>query len=225
MNNNLQTRKILSSDELAQIPQGQDSEELVDVRMYNTLIAANYNKKDMYGYTGAVILVRDTLAQKLAIINQELDLQGYRLKIVYGYRHPEVQIRYFMKRKAELKQQYPELSEAALDRLTHNFVAIPELAGHSTGGAIDLTLIDKDSSELDMGTAIADYSDPDKIKTFYPSLTQEQKKNRQILHDAMVAKGFAPFYGEWWHFSFGDREWAAFYGKEQARFGMLELKK
>jgi hypothetical protein len=27
----------------------------------------------------------------------------------------------------------------------------------------------------------------------------------------MVACGFAPSYRKWWHFSYGDREWAAFY--------------
>jgi len=31
--------------------------------------------------------------------------------------------------------------------------------------------------------------------------------NRQLLHDLMVKEGFAPFYGEWWHFFLWDREW------------------
>jgi D-alanyl-D-alanine dipeptidase len=37
----------------------------------------------------------------------------------------------------------------------------------------------------------------------------------------MVAAGFAPFYGEWWHFSYGDREWAAVYGEPAALYGPL----
>ncbi|MDR3125675.1 MAG: hypothetical protein LBU20_01195 [Candidatus Nomurabacteria bacterium] len=27
----------------------------------------------------------------------------------------------------------------------------------------------------------------------------------------MMSQGFAPYDGEWWHFSYGDREWAAWY--------------
>ncbi len=30
-----------------------------------------------------------------------------------------------------------------------------------------------------------------------------------LLRRAMAQAGFAPFNGEWWHFSYGDREWAA----------------
>ena len=52
------------------------------------------------------------------------------------------------------------------------------------------------------------------MATYAKGLTDEQIKNRKMLHDLMVEEGFAPFYGEWWHFSYGDREWAAFYDKE-----------
>lgn len=46
----------------------------------------------------------------------------------------------------------------------------------------------------------------------------EQAQRRSLLHDLMVAEDFAPFYGEWWHFSYGDREWAAFYNVEKAMY-------
>lgn len=36
----------------------------------------------------------------------------------------------------------------------------------------------------------------------------QQKENRFLLQDLMLLVGFAPYYGEWWHFSYGDREWA-----------------
>ena len=31
-------------------------------------------------------------------------------------------------------------------------------------------------------------------------MTPEQKKNRFILRDAMLASGFIPLENEWWHF-------------------------
>jgi len=148
----------------------------------------------------------------------------YRLKIVYGYRHPTVQEKYFIKRKGDLRRQCPDLSENELDEVTHNFVAIPEIAGHITGGAIDVTIADV-NGEADMGTGIADYTDPKKIKTFSEHISKTQSANRQLLHDILVQQDFAPFYGEWWHFSYGDREWAAFYGKKKSLYSPLDFNK
>ena len=82
--------------------------------------------------------------------------------------------------------------------------------------------IDVSGDELDMGNKIADYANPEVIKTF-ARVTGEQAKNRQLLHDLMVAQNFAPFYGEWWHFSYGDREWAVFYG-EKALYGAVDFR-
>ena len=39
-------------------------------------------------------------------------------------------------------------------------------------------------------------------------VTEQQRKNRYILRDAMLACGFAPYECEWWHFAYGERLWA-----------------
>lgn len=222
MQNNLTTHRILTYDDVVQFSMGSSDEPLVDVRKYDERILGEYLKEDMLEITGEVIYVRDALARKLAKVNATLELEGKRLKVVYGYRHPEVQERYFIKRKADLKAQNPEMSDEDLDRLTHNFVAVPDVAGHPTGGAVDLTVVDKNGQPLDMGCEIADYSDPVIIHTFDNRLTESQMKNRMLLHDLMINVGFAPFYGEWWHFSYGDREWAAFYNKK-ALYGAINI--
>ena len=92
------------------------------------------------------------------------------------------------------------------------------------GGAIDLT-ITSSQGDLDMGTMIGDFTDSDKIKTFAKNISQAQKENRQLLHDLMLKENFAPFYGEWWHFSYGDKEWAAFYGHQKSLYSILDFKK
>jgi D-alanyl-D-alanine dipeptidase len=223
MQDNLNTKRILTYDDLAQVSAGNSSEALASVQAYAPSVVAQYDKPDMISYTGQTILVRDTVARKLAAVNSKLESEfGLRLKVVYGYRHPDVQQRYFDVRKSELRQESPSLAEGALDRLTHDFVAVPDVAGHPTGGAVDLTLIGQDGKEIDMGTAIADYDDPEAIKTFVAA-TDSQAANRRLLHDAMIMQGFAPFYGEWWHFSYGDREWAAFYGKKEALYGAVKV--
>ena len=208
------SNKILSYEDVARYEAGSSNEPLVNVSSYSPTIKAEYIKKDMLPITGETIYARDSVAKKLANVEARLREQGYCLRIVYGYRHPDVQMAYFIKRKNEIARQRPDLSGKDLDGYVHNFVAVPDIAGHPTGAAIDTTLTTLDGSEVDMGSAIADYSNEDIIKTYSNRLTSEQVKNRKLLHDAMVGEGFAPFYGEWWHFSYGDREWAAFYGKE-----------
>ena len=180
----------------------------------------------MKSIAGEEIYVRSSVAEKLNKVNLALKKinQDYRLKIVYGYRHPDIQKKYFDKRKKELTLQNPNLSPEQSKGLTHNFVAAPEVAGHVVGGAIDLT-ITSSQGDLDMGTMIGDFTDSDKIKTFAKNISQAQKENRQLLHDLMLKENFAPFYGEWWHFSYGDKEWAAFYGHQKSLYSILDFKK
>lgn len=208
------SNKILSYEDVARYKAGSSNEPLVSVASYDPTIKAKYIKRDMLPITGEIIYVRDSVARKLASVEAYLRKQGYCLRVVYGYRHPDIQMAYFTKRKDEIAKEKPGISDKDLESYVHNFVAVPDIAGHPTGAAIDATLTTLDGDEVDMGSAIADYSDEDIIKTQTDGLTSEQIKNRKLLHDAMVSEGFAPFYGEWWHFSYGDREWAAFYEKE-----------
>ena len=223
MQDYIQEKKLLSYDDVVPFSVGDSREPLVDVRTYDNAIITHYLKEDMLEITGDVIFVRNTLAQKLAAVNKILNKKSLGLKVVYGYRHPAVQTGYFVKRRTVLKDQYPELNDEALDRLTHNFVAVPTIAGHPAAAAVDLTVVSTETGdEIDMGTGIADYSDPLLIQTFDERVSQDIAENRKTLHDAMVSQNFAPFYGEWWHFSYGDREWAAFYNKK-ALYGAIEF--
>ncbi len=222
MNNNLQMHTILGYDEVAQHSAGDDPEKLVDVRLYDPSIVAEYHKEDMLELTGHIIYIRDTLAKKLTVVNGKLQPRGYQLKVVYGYRHPTVQKKYFNQEREKIKHDFPEYTGSQIDRYAHNFVAIPDVAGHPAGAAVDLTIITREGIELDMATKIADYTDSSKIITYATTINEDQMNHRLLLHDLMVEQGFAPFYGEWWHFSYGDREWAAFYNKK-ALYGAIEF--
>lgn len=222
-NPNYINRHILTYDEMASAKPGNSQEPLVSVCKYDSSIVAEHEQSDMQVYTGESILVRDTVARKLAAANEQLQTEyNLRLRVVYGFRHPKVQEKYFRERKEVLRRENPSMSEYDLMRLVHDFVAVPDVAGHPMGAAVDLTLVDDSNNPVDMGNAISDYSDPGIIKTF-AEVTPEQASYRKILHDAMIAQGFAPFYGEWWHFSYGDREWATFYGKKAAIYGTINI--
>lgn len=82
---------------------------------------------------------------------------------------------------------------------------------HSYGMAVDVTLIDAEGRELDMGSGFDEM-----VLASHPALEAEQLAAgaisrahvaaREILRSAMTAGGFQGIPTEWWHFNFGDPE-------------------
>lgn len=208
--------EIVTYDQLQSITCSENGEKLI---VLNDVLECRYQKLDMLPYTGKNIYVRENVRKKLVEVNKQLKTinKCYELKVVYGYRHPDIQQKYFDDMKGILLKKDMNASEQELDARVHNFVAVPDVAGHPTGGAIDLTITTPDG-DLNMGCAIADFSNQEKMFTFANTISKEASKNRILLHDLMVGVRFAPFYGEWWHFSYGDKEWAYFYGKKKSLY-------
>ncbi|MFN3790781.1 M15 family metallopeptidase [Massilia sp.] len=82
---------------------------------------------------------------------------------------------------------------------------------HSYGMALDITLLDEQGRELDMGTGFDDMtnlSHPALEEGFLITgeLSDEQVANRRLLREAMLQAGFFGINTEWWHFDCGDRE-------------------
>jgi D-alanyl-D-alanine dipeptidase len=82
---------------------------------------------------------------------------------------------------------------------------------HSYGMAVDVTILDADGRELDMGTGFDDMSERshpalENELLARGELTAQQVANRQLLRDAMFQAGFAGINSEWWHFDCGDRD-------------------
>jgi D-alanyl-D-alanine dipeptidase len=81
---------------------------------------------------------------------------------------------------------------------------------HSFGMALDITILDEQGRELDMGTGFDDMTElshPALEARFLASgeLSEEHAANRQLLRDAMFQAGFVGINTEWWHFDCGDR--------------------
>jgi D-alanyl-D-alanine dipeptidase len=82
---------------------------------------------------------------------------------------------------------------------------------HSYGMAVDVTILDEDGRELDMGTGFDDMTElshpalePQMLAE--GRLTREQLANRLLLRDAMTQAGFVGINSEWWHFDCGERD-------------------
>jgi zinc D-Ala-D-Ala dipeptidase len=82
---------------------------------------------------------------------------------------------------------------------------------HSTGAAVDVTLVDDTGQIVNMGSPIDEMSErshPDYYANFYHSEAQKYHVHRQLLRDVMLKAGFQRNPREWWHFSVGDQMWA-----------------
>ena len=82
---------------------------------------------------------------------------------------------------------------------------------HSFGMAVDLTLVDPQGRELDMGTGFDDtteLSHPALEDRFVAEgrLRPEHRTHRAILRQAMQHGGWQGIATEWWHFDCGDRQ-------------------
>ena len=82
-------------------------------------------------------------------------------------------------------------------------------------------LCDNEGRELDMGTQYLEHNK--KTKTRCKALTEEQRRNRRVLVDAMQRAGFVNYPAEWWHFSYGDKMWAAYSNKRAALYDVYRL--
>jgi len=206
--------------DLVDIPTTECGEELVVVQEFAPEIACNYRKKDMISRIGEDFLIRKKVAKMLKKAAKELIklMPEAQLDLAYSYRHPDVQEMYFNKRVEEFRKQ--GVPEKDLVKTAHLLSASPDVAGHITGGAIDITIA-INGKEIDMGTGVGDFSNTKKIQFFAKDVGEVQKENRTILRELLMKQGFAPFDYEWWHFSYGDKEWAWYYKKAKAIYDKI----
>lgn len=122
-------------------------------------------------------------------------------------------------------QEHKNLSSAQVHKLTSEYIAPPNVAGHPTGGAVDVSLIDKNGAEIDLGCKYDE--DPTassgKCYSFFDDLPPNVLKNREILFGCMESVGFVNYPFEWWHWSYGDKYWAAMSEAPHALFSAVDF--
>jgi len=95
---------------------------------------------------------------------------------------------------------------------------------HSTGGALDVCLSDKDGNHVEMG-GMVDQMDETSNHNFYENIKNEESiiwnSRRNLLREIMTKFGFAQHPNEWWHFSYGDQLWAWKNKKANALYGKI----
>jgi D-alanyl-D-alanine dipeptidase len=210
---------LMGDPRVTAIPVSDNGEELTDVRDHG-LRVSTFRADE----SGDFALVRDGLAARL-LQAAELLPQGCRLLLIEGYRPPALQRRYFDDYRSSLREASPGSDEEHLRVLASRYVSPPEIAPHSAGAAIDLTLCSGDGTELDLGTAVN--ATPEQSAgacyTGHPSVTGEARRNRAALSEALRAAGLVNYPTEWWHWSYGDRYWALVTGAGSALYGPVDV--
>lgn len=121
---------------------------------------------------------------------------GYRLLVLDALRPQRIQ-----------QRLWDELQGTPLTM----YLAPPERGSiHSFGMAVDLTLLDPQGREVDMGSGfdamtLASHPDHEAEHLALGALTAQHLIERGWLRAAMREAGFQSINTEWWHFDFGDR--------------------
>jgi D-alanyl-D-alanine dipeptidase len=185
----------------------------------------NFVGRPLAGYDAAECVVRRDVGLALKRIQQQLAPQKLSLKMLDCYRPAravhDMVVWARNGRETPAERRYnPAFSKKDLFRLGY----IAEHSGHSTGAALDLTLVDltaDNSARFDPNKAYADctaaatdrapegsvdmgtgYDCSDiQAHTAAKTISPVQRRWRNALVAAMARQGFVNYSKEWWHFS------------------------
>jgi len=185
----------------------------------------NFVGRPLAGYGAAECVVKREVGLALKRIQQELAPQKLSLKMLDCYRPARASRDMWLwaqnGRETPAERRYnPAFPKTELFRLGY----VATRSQHSTGAALDLTLVDlaagnsvafdpaksyadctapvnarAPEASVDMGTGY-DCTDL-KAHTKAPSITPDQRRWRNLLKASMAKQGFVNYWKEWWHFS------------------------
>jgi D-alanyl-D-alanine dipeptidase len=181
-------------------------------------LGANYQGKSPYSLRQGVLDALIKAQNQLQSIHLD-----WKIKVFDAYRPIEVQrfmVNYtfdFMlaKNHLNLEELAPEETEKIWQKV-YQFWAIPSdnpatPPPHSTGAAVDVTLVDQTGKIVDFGGEIDEIS-PRSFPNYYAKsplkIEKEYHNNRELLRQIMEDNGLIRHPQEWWHFSLGDQMWA-----------------
>lgn len=196
-------------------------------------VGADYGGRSPYllrqGVLEALMQAQDNLQQLRP---------GWRIQIFDAYRPVEVQQHMVDYTFAEVLRTNnwqlgalsPEQQEEIWQQV-YQIWAVPSFdptapPPHSTGAAVDVTLVDAAGETVEMGSEIDELSarsHPD----YYANSTHPDAErycaHRELLKIVLFEAGFSRHPGEWWHFSLGDQMWAWLTQAAIARYGRWEV--
>ena len=145
--------------------------------------ATDSNFMQLKVYDCGRCLLRPAVAEAVVRAHETLQEMGYGLKMWDCYRPRPVQWK--------LWNKTPD----------PRYVSDPRKGSmHNRGAAVDLTIVDAEGHELDMGTPYDFFGQ--RAYTTFTDLPEPILANRTLLRETMNAQSFRHIRTEWWHFAF-----------------------
>ncbi len=207
-----------------EVPIQESGQQLVDLESYikdfPIVLAPQYHLQGIPNSSDKMSL-RLEAAERLAQASKLLP-RNYSLIVFDSHRPIQVQQSLFDSFRNQVRLQYPKDDEEEIVRKTQRFVSLPSAiptrpSPHSTGGAIDLSIVHPNSSLLEMGTWFDDFTDASQT-AYFKNRDGIYHTNRLLLYRIMTSVGFSNYPEEWWHYDYGNQFWghittnAAIYG-------------
>ena len=198
-------------------------EPLVDVADYGFVIEPVYYSTGLSD--APEILLRKSVAIRLATARDLIE--PFNFMIWDGWRPRAVQHKIYMKYWKQLKATHPQWPDDRLHEQIARYVGVAtdpnNIPLHSTGGAVDLTVVDEKGLELAMGTEF-DHFGPKAAALYYENFegSERVRDNRRQLRNALSKVGFRFDRDEWWHFDYGNQAWANAFNKSKAIYGEIK---
>ena len=187
----------------------------------------NFVGRPLDGYEAPECILRRDVATALAQVQRDLAAANLGLKVYDCYRPTRAvgtMARWANDGRpgGSTKRFYPRMQKNTLFGLGY----IASRSAHSTGTAVDLTLVDappakvppfdpaatygactapveqrSPDNSLDMGTGYDCFDGTSATRS--SGITDEQHRRRERLVQAMGRRGFSNYHREWWHFTYG----------------------
>lgn len=209
-----------TTDDLKGIPIHDNGEPLVDFRPSGARFAERHS---VFPFP-RVPLLRSGVVDRLAVAVKRLP-EGWTLEVMEGFRPLSVQRMQFEAGKRRFEAMFPDMDPVERTALLEDFTApvdVPNVPPpHSTGGALDVRMIDSSGNEVDL---ICPFTVEETMHAaaWDAPVSPEARENRSILKAAMEAAGITNYPGEFWHWSYGEQGWAHRGGHPAAVYGRLD---
>ncbi len=165
-----------------------DSNAFVNLRNYSNdfvfdmkyATSDNFLKEKVYPCDECFLRVKTVRA--LLDANKSFLAKGFKIKLYDCYRPKSIQ-----------KKMWEIIPDA-------NYVANPKKGSiHNRGGAVDISLVDSNGNELDMGTKFDFFGK--EASHNYIEFSETILANRKFLKTIMLEHNFKSFDSEWWHYN------------------------
>lgn len=143
----------------------------------------NFLKEQVYNCDECYL--RYKTAKSLINANNDFIKKGFRIKLYDCYRPLDIQ-----------KKMWKIVSDP-------NYVADPAKGSiHNRGGAVDISLVDSNRKDVDMGTDF-DFFGKEAAHQ-YTGFSDSINNNRLLIKSIMIQNNFKIFDSEWWHYNLVD---------------------